>query len=170
MEKFKEYAKSILIAIVLSLIVRAAIVEAYYVPTGSMLPTIVENDRLMSNKFIYWFTDPKPGDIVVFKPPVQVHTEAPRFLKRVIAVGGDRVEVKYGVVYRNRKPLIEPYIKDMPDYTMSSFIVPDGYVFVLGDNRRNSYDSHMWGFLPEKNITAKVMFRFWPITRIGIVH
>ncbi len=170
MEKFKEYAKSVLIALILSLGIRIAVVEAYWVPTGSMVPTIMENDRIMSNKFIYRFTDPRPGDVVVFRPPAAAHTDAPRLVKRLIGVAGDVIEVRDGRVYRNGQPLVEPYINQTPDYTMPPVRVPDGYVFVLGDNRRDSYDSHEWGFLPRRDIIAKVMFRYWPLDRIGLVR
>jgi signal peptidase I len=170
MEKFKEYVKSILIALVLSLVVRVAIVEGYLIPSGSMLPTIAENDRILSNKFIYRFTYPEPGDIVVFTPPEWAYTNAPRFVKRVIGIEGDWIEIKNGIVFRNGNPLSEPYIKQPPDYTLPLFRVPEGSLFVLGDNRRNSHDSHIWGFLPKKNIIAKAMFRYWPPKRIGVVN
>jgi signal peptidase I len=170
MKKIKEYLKSILIALILSLGIRVAIVEAYHVPTGSMIPTVMENDRIMSNKFIYRFVDPKPGDIVVFTPSPNIHTDAPRLLKRLIGVERDWIEVRSGLVYRNGLPLSEPYINQPPDYTLPPVQVPEGYVFVLGDNRRNSYDSHAWGFLPKKNIFAKAMFCYWPLTRVGLVR
>jgi signal peptidase I len=85
-------------------------------------------------------------------------------------VDGDWIEVKNGIVYRNGAPLSEPYINQAPDYSLPLFRVPEGYVFVLGDNRRKSYDSHAWGFLPKKNIFAKAMFCYWPMTRIGLVR
>lgn len=170
MGKVKEYAKSILIALILSFGIRVAIVEAYHVPTGSMIPTIMEHDRIMSNKFIYRFTEPKPGDVVVFTPSENIHTDAPRLVKRLIGVEGDWIEVKDGAVYRNGLPLAEPYINEAPNYTLPLFRVPEGSVFVLGDNRTNSYDSHAWGFLPRKNITAKAMFCYWPLKRIGMLQ
>ncbi len=170
MQKIKEYAKSILIALILSFGIRVAIVEAYHVPTGSMIPTIMEHDRIMSNKFIYHFTEPKPGEVVVFTPSPNIHTDAPRLVKRLIGVEGDWIEVKNGTVYKNGALLAEPYINQTPDYTLPLFQVPQGFVFVLGDNRRNSYDSHAWGFLPRKNITAKAMFRYWPPSRIGMLQ
>ncbi len=170
METLKEYGKSILIALILSFGIRVAIVEAYHIPTGSMIPTIMEHDRIMSNKFIYRFTDPKPGEVVVFTPPSSAHTDAPRFVKRLIGVEGDRIEVRDGVVYRNGKRLSEPYINQTPDYTIPPTLVPEGSVFVLGDNRRNSFDSHAWGFLPKKNIIARAMFCYWPLSRIGLVR
>lgn len=170
MNTIKEYAKSILIAIILSFGIRVAIVEAYHIPTGSMIPTIMENDRIMSNKFIYRFTDPRPGDIVVFTPPPSAHADAPRFVKRLIGIEGDWIEVREGIVYRNGTRLSEPYINQTPDYTLPPLRVSKGYVFVLGDNRRNSYDSHAWGLLPKKNIIAKAMFCYWPPSRFGLVH
>ena len=170
MEKLKEYTNTILLSLLLSLGIRVAIVEAYHVPTGSMIPTVMENDRIMSNKFIYHITDPKPGDVVVFNPSPNIHTDAPRLMKRVIGVAGDWIEVKDGVVYRNGSAIIEPYIDASPDYTLPLFRVPEAQVFVLGDNRRNSYDSHVWGFLPKKNIIAKAMFCYWPIARLGQIR
>jgi signal peptidase I len=169
-ENLKEYVKSIVIALILSFGIRVAIVEAYHIPTGSMIPTIMEHDRIMSNKFIYRFVDPKPGEVVVFTPPSSAHSDAPRFVKRLIGVEGDRIEVKDGVVYRNGLRLSEPYINQTPDYTLPLTRVPKGSVFVLGDNRRNSFDSHAWGFLPRKNIIAKAMFCYWPPSRIGLLH
>ena len=169
MEKVKEYAKSVLIALIIAFAIRATIVQAYIIPSGSMKPTIMENDRIFGNKFVYFFADPDFGDIVVFTPPEAAHTDASRFVKRVIGLEGDWIEIRDGVVYRNEKPLDEPYIKQTPDYTVPLFRVPDGQVFVLGDNRRNSMDSHVWGFLPKKAIFAKAMFRFWPLSRIGLV-
>ena len=170
METVKEYAKSLLIALILSLGIRVAVVEAYHVPTGSMIPTIMVNDRIMSNKFIYHFTEPKPSDVVVFTPSGNIHTDAPRLVKRLIGVAGDLIEVKNGTVFRNGTPLAEPYINETPDYTLPLLRVPDGYVFVLGDNRRNSYDSHAWGFLPRRNITAKATFCYWPLNRMRMLE
>lgn len=170
MSMVREYAKSLLIAVILSLGIRVAIVEAYHVPTGSMVPTIRENDRIMSNKFVYRFTDPAPGDIVVFRPPANVRTSAPRFVKRLIGIEGDWIEIRGGRVYRNGEPLSEPYLNGPPDYVVPLIRVPAGQVFVLGDNRRNSYDSHAWGFLPKKNILARAIFCYWPPDRIGMLR
>jgi signal peptidase I len=130
----------------------------------------MEHDRIMSNKFIYHFTEPKPGDVVVFTPSQNIHTDAPRLVKRLIGVEGDRIEIKNGRVFRNGTPLFEPYVNQTPDYTLPPVRVPEGFVFVLGDNRRNSYDSHAWGFLPRRNIIAKAMFCYWPVNRIGMLQ
>jgi signal peptidase I len=164
-----EWIKTGVIAIILSFIIKATVVEAYLVPSSSMVPTIQIGDRILGNKFIYWFTDPKPGDIVVFRPPPEAHTNVPRYVKRVVAVEGDLVEIKNGLLYVNGKPRKEDYIKEPPEYTFGPKRVPKGHLFVLGDNRNNSHDGHVWEFLPKENLLAKVFFRFWPPSRIGVL-
>ncbi len=161
-----DWVKTIVLAIVLALFVRTTIVGAYFVPTGSMKPTIGIGDRLLGVKFLYWFTEPERGDIVVFEPPPAAHSDVPRYVKRVVAVEGDIVEVNHGILYVNGEPVNEPYASP-PLYHMSAKAVPDASLFVLGDNRNNSADGHVWGFLPKENVEAKIVFRFWPLTRAG---
>jgi signal peptidase I len=131
-----------------------------------MKPTIGIGDRLLGVKFLYWFAEPERGDIVVFEPPPSAHSDVPRYVKRVVAVEGDIVEVNRGTLYVNGEPVDEPYASP-PKYPMSARIVPEGNLFVLGDNRNNSQDGHVWGFLPKENVEAKIVFRFWPLTRAG---
>jgi len=161
-----DWVKTIITAIILAMIVRTTIVGAYVVPTGSMKPTIGIGDRLLGCKFLYWFTEPDAGDIVVFEPPAAAHTDVPRFVKRIVAVEGDVIEVKDGALYVNGQRIEEPYASH-PRYRLPQVKVPDGSLFVLGDNRNNSADGHVWGFLPKDNIEAKIVFRFWPLTRAG---
>jgi signal peptidase I len=150
-------------------------VEARYIPSGAMLPTLQINDRLIIDKLSYRFGDPQRGDIVVFNPTAQLEKENYKdaFIKRVIGVPGDRVEVKSGKVYLNGKVLPEKYLDEPPRYQWSSTeltpngIVPLGHYLVLGDNRNNSYDSHYWGFVPKDKIVGKATVRFWPINRDG---
>lgn len=164
-----DWSKTIILSILFALVIRMTIVGAYYVPTGSMRPTIGIGDRLLGCKFLYWFTDPKEGDIVVFEPPPQAHADVARFVKRIVATEGEMVEVKNGVLYINGEPRQEPYAST-PLYRLPPIKVPPGEVFVLGDNRNNSADGHVWGFLPKTNIEARIVFRFWPITRIGTLE
>ncbi len=161
-----DWGKTIVLSIVIALVIRVTIVGAYYVPTGSMKPTIGIGDRLLGCKFLYWFTEPAAGDIVVFKPPEAAHTDVPRFVKRVVATEGDVVEIKDGALYINETRRDEPYAAS-PFYRLLPIHVPKGQLFVLGDNRNNSADGHIWGFLPKENVEAKIVFRFWPLTRIG---
>ncbi|MFN8177140.1 MAG: signal peptidase I [bacterium] len=167
-----EWVKTIVSSAVVFLVLRATVVEAYYVPTGSMRPTILENDRILGSKFYYRFWEPKTGDVVVFRTPERVREmEGPnggsRLVKRVVAKSGDLVQVSKGVVRVNGKALSEPYVLDPPDYEMPPVRVPAGCVFVLGDNRNDSLDGHVWGFLPEKALLARAFLRYWPPQRIG---
>jgi len=170
MNRVRELARTLLLALVLSFAIKAVVVEAYWIPTGSMKPTIMENDRVLTSKISYLLSDPAAGDIVVFTPPDAVHTEIRRFVKRVIGVPGDRIEIRGGTVFRNGVALKEPYIRETPDYTLAPFRVPEGRYFVLGDNRRNSFDSHVWGFVPRERITAKALLRYWPPGEAGLLQ
>ena len=114
---------------------------------------------------------PKRGDVVVFRPPEQAreYSEAPanRYVKRVIATPGDELEIRGGRVFVNGDRIDEPYIAAPPNYRIPPTVVPDGQLFVLGDNRNESLDSHVWGFLPEDQLVAHVFARYWPLDRIG---
>jgi signal peptidase I len=164
-----DWVKTIVLAVLLAFVLRTTIVGSYFVPTGSMKPTIGVGDRLLGCKFLYWFADPHPGDIIVFEPPPQAHTRVARFVKRVVAVEGDTVEVRAGALYRNGQRVDEPYAS-APLYELPLEKVPHHSLFVLGDNRNNSADGHVWGFVPEDNVEAKIVFRFWPLARLGRVR
>jgi len=146
--------------------VRPFVVEAFWIPSGSMIPTLEINDRVLVNKFIYRFTEPKPGDVVVFSSVDDRNTD---LIKRVVAVAGDRVSVRTGRLFIDGKPQREPFTnKKFPDRSFSAPItVPKGHVFVMGDNRANSSDSRVFGPLPKKNIEGEAFLRFWPLDRIG---
>jgi signal peptidase I len=165
--EFKEYLEAVGIAIILSFLIITFIVQAFYIPSGSMRPTLKPGDRIFVNKFIYRFKDPERFDIIVFKYPVNPRK---KFIKRVIGLPGDTVEIKSGNVYINAKQIEEDYTLDQgySDYQKVK-ISPKNY-FVLGDNRNNSEDSRFWGFVPRKNVVGKALFRFWPLNRIGLVN
>jgi len=167
----RDWGRTLLLTALLSLALRVAVVEAFVVPTGSMRPTILEGDRLLGSKFHYWFWHPKRGDVVVFHPPAEAQElsreDAKRFVKRVIAVAGDTVSVHAGHVFVNGRELDEPYVATPPTYRMGETVVPEHELFVLGDNRNESLDSHVWGFLPEDALIAHVFARYWPPNRIG---
>ncbi|MBE7379936.1 MAG: signal peptidase I [Leptolyngbya sp. SIO1E4] len=158
------------LSIVLALGIRTFVAEARYIPSGSMEPTLEINDRLVVEKVSYHFNPPERGDIVVFWPPESLFPEDKRrdaFIKRVIGLPNDTVEVSDGTVFVNGEPLQEDYIKAPPDYIWGPKQVPDSSYLVLGDNRNSSYDSHSWGFVPEENIIGKAVVRFWPPSRVG---
>jgi signal peptidase I len=167
-----ETGKTVFLSIFLAVGIQSFVARSYYIPSGSMLPTLQINDRLIVDKLSYRFANPVRGDIVVFDPPAKLGFKD-AFIKRVIGLPGDRVEVKNGKVYVNDKVLSEKYIEEAPSYTWSSTsltpdgIVPEGHYLVLGDNRNNSYDGHYWGFIPKDRIVGKAVVRFWPIDRAG---
>ncbi|MCC6442236.1 MAG: signal peptidase I [Armatimonadetes bacterium] len=166
-----EFVESALIAIVLVfLIIRPFIVQAFYIPSGSMHPTLLEDDHILVNKFIYRFSEPKHGDVVVFKSPKEVSADEKPFIKRLIGLPGDEIKVEEGKTYRNGKPLTEPYILEEPVYPFGPAKVPPGKLFVMGDNRNNSNDSHEWGMLDRDRVLGKAMLIFWPLSRMRIIR
>lgn len=166
-----EGLKTIGLSIVLALGIRHFVAEARYIPSESMLPTLEVNDRLIVEKVSYHFNNPQRGDIVVFWPNDRLKQENPSlrdaFIKRVIGLPGETIEVKGGRVYVNNQPLRENYIAAEPDYQWGPETVPPDAYLVLGDNRNNSYDSHFWGYVPRENIIGRAVVRFWPPNRLG---
>ena len=179
-----ETLKTLGLSAVFAFGIRATVAESCYIPSASMLPTLQINDRLTLDKISYRFANPVRGDIVVFNPTAQMAKEVDaqgnqkfkdHFIKRVIGLPGDRIEVTNGKVYINGKVISEKYLGEAPNHNWSSTaltpdgIVPKGHYLVLGDNRNNSYDSHYWGFVPRDNIIGKAVFRFWPLDRVGAI-
>ncbi len=165
-----EYLDSIVIAGVTALFIIHFLFRTFYIPSGSMLPTLQIKDFIVVNEFIYRLKKPQRGDIIVFKPPPEARAGDKEFIKRVIGLPGETISVENEKVYINGKPLDEPYVKYKPDYYMPPVKVPEGCLFVMGDNRPSSADSHVWGFLPEKNIVGKAMLIILPPNRIRILH
>lgn len=169
----KENLQIIAIALALALFIRLFIAEPRFIPSDSMVPTLQIGDRLVVEKVSYFVQSPVTGDIVVFDPPpqLQLYGYAPdkAFIKRIIGTPGDTVQVQNGVVYLNGQPLVEPYIAESPNYQLDPVSVPADQFFVMGDNRNNSNDSHVWGFLPQQNIIGRAVFRFFPLDRTGLL-
>ena len=151
-------------------LIRPFVVEAFRVPTESMVPTLQVGDRFLANKFVYRFAEPERGDIVVFDSIEEYDDEA--FVKRVAGLPGDVVRVEGGALFVNGEPEDEPYLNTdvVPDLTPSygPTEVPEGKIFVLGDNRGNSGDSRFFGFVPTETVKGEAFLRFWPLTRIGL--
>ncbi|MCI6099439.1 MAG: signal peptidase I [Selenomonas sp.] len=163
-EEAKDWIISIVVAVVLAFLIRQFIVELYIVDGPSMRPTLQSQERLVVNKFIYSIRHPEKGEILVFKYPRNQDRD---FIKRVIATEGDTIEIKDGRVYVNDQMLNEDYIleKTRSEYPKST--VPEGTVFVMGDNRNNSEDSRFAdvGFVPYSLIKGKAMLVFWPFSQ-----
>ena len=166
-----ENLQVVAIALALVLVIRTFIAEPRYIPSDSMYPTLHVGDRLVVEKFSHYFRPIQRGDIIVFSPPPILQKQGYRkdqaFIKRTIATEGEKVEIHDGLVYINDKPLSENYITDPPHYRLLPAQVPDRAFFMMGDNRNNSNDSHIWGFLPENQAIGRAVLRFWPPDRIG---
>jgi signal peptidase I len=146
--------------------VRPFVLEAFRIPSESMVPTLLVGDRVFVNKFIYRFAEPERGDVVVFE---SVNGGEEDLIKRIVAVAGDEIEVRNGTLLVNGEEQVEPYLNENPPFNGSyeQTEVPEGNVFVMGDNRANSADSRVFGPLPVENLEGEAFMRFWPPLRIG---
>jgi len=178
---FREYAEAAVIAIILALFIRTFVVQAFKIPSGSMEPTLLIGDHILVNKFIYGIkmpftriglipiSEPDRDDVIVFIYPVDPGKD---FIKRVIGLPGDRIEIIEKRIFINGKPYDDRY----GSYTEISgkeggislekahfgpVIVPEKHLFVMGDNRNHSYDSRFWGFVPQKSVKGKAFIIYW---------
>jgi signal peptidase I len=168
-EDWKRFALDILetlvLAIVLYLVINAVSARVR-VDGTSMVPTLQNGEYILINRLAYQIGEPERGDIIVFSYPDENGQD---LIKRVIGLPGDTVKIENGVVTINGKVLQEPYIAQPPVYT-GEWIVPNGSLFVLGDNRNDSRDSHQWGLLPEENIIGKSVLIYWPPSEWKIIN
>lgn len=165
---WSEIFESVVIAVLLAVLIRLFILEPFYIPSGSMEPTLREHDRIIVSKLNYLWAEPQRGDIIVFKYP---RDPKRNFVKRIIAVGGETVALKNSRLYINGQEVPEDYLP--PGLRFADFgpvSVPEGYFFMLGDNRNNSEDSRVWGFLPRRLIVGKALVIYWPPSRLGVVR
>lgn len=133
----------------------------------SMQPTFQEGDYVVVNRLAYRFGEIDRGDVVVFPYPLDPQRD---LIKRVIGLPGDRVWIANGIVYVNGTPLQEPYLAETPSGDLQERVIPEGFVFLLGDNRNDSSDSRSWGPLPVGQIIGRAVFRYWPIDALGVVE
>jgi len=164
---FRETAETILIALVLAMFVRAFVVESFIVHGPSMESTLFDRERLLVNKLVYRFVEPRRGDVIVFRYPVDPRRD---FVKRVLARGGETIEIRSGKVFVDGEKVNEPYIDDAGTSSMPPTEVLPGQLFVLGDNRNNSEDSRLFGFVPMRYVKGEAFLVYWPPTHMGILH
>lgn len=173
--QFKSWALIIVLAVIISLLIRTFVFEAFIVDGKSMEPNFHTNEKVIVNKLVYKLHDPRPGEVIVLHVPSR-HSD---FIKRVIAVGGDEVRVQGDTVTVNGQPITEPYIaqaiaaanqqhtvyniNDFPSNEVPDGKVPEGYVFVMGDNRSHSQDSRMVGYIPLSDVIGRADLIFWPL-------
>jgi signal peptidase I len=177
----REYAEAIVVAVVLALLIRAFLIQAFTIPSGSMMDTLLIGDYILVNKLLYGpeipftdvhvpgFREPQRGDIIVFKYPAD---ESRDFIKRIVAVSGEKVQVRDNRVYIDGTPLEEAYVRPGSIPAVSSshcgylygcdpLMVPADSYFVMGDNRDNSQDSRYWGFVKREKIRGKAFVIYW---------
>ena len=165
----RAFLREILVIILLAgviLLILLSAMQSFIVFGSSMKPSLYDEQRLLINKVVYVFHEPELGDVIVFESPSNQKDD---YIKRIIALPGDTVEIKMGVVYVNGSPLDEPYIEEQPSYTLSPIKVPENKYFVLGDNRNNSNDSHNGWTVPRENIIGKAWLSIWPPSQWGLV-
>jgi signal peptidase I len=182
----REYGEAIIIAVLLALFIRAFVVQAFKIPSGSMKPTLLVGDHILVNKFIYGIRvpiinkvlihirNPKRFDVIVFQYPVDPTKD---FIKRVIGLPGDTVQIKNKVVYVNNEPLTEPWATHSdsrvlpadasPRDNMGPVVVPPHSLFVMGDNRDESYDSRFWKFVDFSELRGEAFIIYWSWNQNG---
>ena len=161
-----EWTKTLLITLVIFFAFKTYIAEAYYIPSGSMIPILNISDRIVVNKFIYNFTDINRGDVIVFNPPIESKSPC---VKRVIGLPNETISVDNGIVYIDNKPLKESYISAPPINNFAPYQIPDNNYFLMGDNRNNSNDSRFWGTVSIDDIIGKAEFVYYPIRDIKML-
>ncbi len=180
-----EWIETIVVALILAMFIRTFFIQAFKIPTGSMRKTLLEGDHILVNKFIYGaripftkkvrlpgLSKPKRGDVVVFVYPKDTKKD---FIKRLIAFGGEKIEIREGGLYINGKLLDDPIFANIHYYNKGisdegrEILVPQDSYFVLGDNSGSSQDSRFWGFVPVENLIGKAQVIYWPLNRIRII-
>ncbi len=167
--------RSLLVWLLLALLLRWVVIEPRWIPSGSMLPTLALQDRILVEKLRARLgTTPPAGAIVVFRPPPALlaagYDPGAALIKRVVAGPGDRVEVRDGILWRNGAPVGADWGREPMNYALPELTVPDDHVMVLGDNRNASLDSHLWGPLPLERVVGTAVWRYWPLRRFGPIR
>ena len=175
--KWKEWGEPFVVAVILALIIRTFLIGPYKIPTGSMEPTLMVGDRIFVDKLSCRFREAKRGEVVVFKYPLDRKKD---FVKRLIAFGGEEVEIREGSIYIQGKKIEEPdvirskYYYNRNDWSFGKegerFAVAKDAFFVLGDNSGHSSDSRNWGFVPKKDLIGRAVVIWWPPKRIGFIR
>lgn len=169
-----EWLIVIVIAILVSLLVRTYAIQTFFIPSGSMEPTLHIGDRILVSKLSVEFGTIHRGDILVFKAPPAVHSDCgddvTDLVKRVIGLPGDHLTSKRNIIYVNGRRLAQPWHHDLPIFRHIGHVtVPANHYFMMGDNEPNSCDSRFWGSIPRSSIIGKAFFRIWPFSRVGFL-
>jgi signal peptidase I len=166
----RDWLLPIAVAVILALVIKTYVVEAFQIPSGSMEPTIMIGDRVIVEKLFFHPGALRRDDVIVFWPPAGVSPNGDPLIKRVIGLPGDTVLIKGGTVYVDGRPLQEPYIAEKPDYDYGPVTVPSDKLFMMGDNRNHSFDSRNWGFENFNGVVGKAVWIYWPLDRFGKIN
>jgi signal peptidase I len=171
-ETLRRQVVPVLVWVLLALVLRWAVLEPRWIPSGSMLPALQLQDRVLVEKLRARLHRPIPiGSVVVFHPPAALlaagYDPKAALIKRVVAQAGDAVEVRDGVLWRNGSKAAIDWSAEPMDYQLEPLTVPPGHLLVLGDNRNASLDSHLWGPLPQESLIGTAVLRYWPLNRFG---
>lgn len=166
---------SLLLWLALAVVLRTLVIEPRWIPSGSMLPTLELQDRILVEKVRPRLGTPLPnGTVVVFHAPAVLvdagYDPKAALIKRVVAQAGEQVEVRDGQLLRNGTAVAEPWLSEPIDYSFGPVTVPAGELLVLGDNRNASLDSHVWGPLPREDVIGTAVLRYWPLNRLGPIR
>jgi signal peptidase I len=167
--ELRSWFRDIFFAFAIAIFIVVFVVQPVKVEGTSMQPRLVDQERIFVNRFIYRFQNIRRGDVIVFWYPKD---RSKSFIKRVLGIPGDEVEIRNGSVYVNGARISEPYLKrEFQDYkSFGKAIVPAGQYFVLGDHRNSSNDSRSWGFVAQNLIYGKAVFSYWPFSHVGVVE
>lgn len=177
-----EWAVIVIVALVAALLIKTFAIQAFFIPSPSMVPTLQIGDRVLVNKLAYDFHSVHEGDVIVFRrPPGDASANIDDLIKRVIGLPGQKISVANCRVYIDGKQLAQPYLPHgwqdasspycttWPGVLPNPYTVPAGDFFVMGDNRKDSYDSRYWGPLPDSYIVGRAFVRIWPFSRLGFL-
>lgn len=162
-----DFAKTLVIAFLLAQLVMVSVAQAFQVEQYSMEPTLLPHDRVLVNKFVYRFRTPQRGDVIVLHYP---RDPSRNYIKRIVALPGDKVDIKSGHLYINGSAVQELYVNGQPSGDYGPEAVPEGSYFVLGDNRNNSEDSRAFGFLKRDQVVGRAVLIYWPPQRMKVLH
>ncbi len=161
-----ELGKTLLIAFILAQLIMVSVAQAFQVEQYSMEPTLLPHDRVLVNKFLYRFRPPQRGDVIVLRYPLN---QQRNYIKRIIGLSGETLQLKEGKLYINARLMREPYLNEAPQGNYGPFTVPADSVFVMGDNRNNSEDSRAFGPLKKELIVGQALFIYWPPTHVHLL-
>jgi len=164
-----DWGETIVVALILALIIRAFFLQVFWIPSGSMEPTLDVGDRIVVNKVVYNFRPPKRFEVVVFRAVASMGEAKKDLIKRVVGLPGETFEVRNGIIHINGRPVEEKHTMNQDFANFAPVAIPEDSYFVMGDNRPASADSRYWGFLPKKNIIGKAFLRIWPLTKFGSI-